>query len=157
MTGFYHIRLDLLEKFIEHEFVDLTGAGSVKLYYRFIFRPIAVQSTKLATGIAEKNEKMFGLAAVDFVQYLLFGISIDYPGKYTVFNSIQNDPTIGFGCWLFVELRTCIFVIETAIKSSIQIIITSIIETANCHTHKWVVHFWKQFFWIRPRGITTLG
>lgn len=53
---------------------------------------------------------MFGLAAIDFVQYLLFGISIDYAGKYTVFDSIQNNATIRFGGGLLVEFRTCIFI-----------------------------------------------
>lgn len=98
---------NLLEKFVEHEFVYLTGAGAIKLYYRFIFWPIAVQGAELATGIAEQDEEMFGLATIDFVQYFLFGISIDYTGKYTIFDSIQNNATIRFGRWLLVELRTC--------------------------------------------------
>lgn len=112
---------NLLEKFVEHEFVYLTGTGAVKLYYRFIFWPIAVQSAELATGIAEQDQEMFGLATIDFVQYFLFGISIDYTRKYTIFDSIQNNATIRFGRWLLVELRTCIhFQLQKQMKSEIK-------------------------------------
>lgn len=44
---------NLLEKLIEHEFIDLTRSRSVQFQHRLIFRPITVQRPKLASSITK--------------------------------------------------------------------------------------------------------
>lgn len=103
------IRLNyLLKELIEHKFIDLTWPGSIELQHRFVFRPVAVQRPKLAAGIAEQYEEMFGFAAIDFVEYFLLGIAVHHAREYTIFDGVQDDAAIGFCRWLLVQSRSYI-------------------------------------------------
>lgn len=96
-----------LEELIEHDFIHLTRSSAIQFCHLIHFGHIAVQRTELATGVAEEHKEMFRFGTCNFLEYFLFGFTIHRTGENAIFDGIQNDATIRFGGWLFIEFWTC--------------------------------------------------
>jgi len=92
---------------VEHDFFDLTRPSTIQLGYLVRFGLVAVEGAELAASIAEEYQEVLRLRARNLLQHFLFGLAVNNAGKNTVFNGIQDDSTIRFGRWLFIEFRTC--------------------------------------------------
>lgn len=85
----------------------MTRPSTIQLGYLVRFGLVAVEGAELAASIAEEYQEVLRLRARNLLQHFLFGLAVNNAGKNTVFNGIQDDSTIRFGRWLFIEFRTC--------------------------------------------------
>lgn len=71
--------------------------------HRFVLGIVTIQRSKLAAGVAEQHQKVFCLAARDFLQHLLLGVAIHHAGKDAVLDGVQDDTSIRLGGRLLIQ------------------------------------------------------
>lgn len=92
-----------LKEFVKHQCIHLTRPGAVQFADLLGLRHVAVESAELAASVPKQYEEVFGLGTGDLLHHLLFGIAIHCAREDTVFDGIQDDAAVRFGCGLFVQ------------------------------------------------------
>lgn len=92
----------LLEESVKHSITDLFRTSSIQFANFFLFRAIWVQCSELTACISEKYKKMFALRSCYLFQNSSLCLLVHFTWEYAVFNCIQHDASIWFGCGLLV-------------------------------------------------------
>ncbi len=97
----------LLEEMLKHPVHDLLGSSAIDLVDFFSIWVVGVETTELAFLVTKQQEKVSAITSVYDIEDSFASISVDHSWEDCILNGVQDDGTVGFGCWLTVQMSAC--------------------------------------------------
>ncbi len=93
----------LLEEMLEHVVRDLLGASAIDLVDFLGVWVVRIKSSELTLLVTKQQQEVRAVTSVHNIQNPLTGVSVNSTWEDDVLNGIQDDGTVGLGCWLSVQ------------------------------------------------------